>query len=111
MRAIYEHARACLETPFVHQGRVLGVGMDCAGVVAHAVSAAGLPVNDVFGYTRAPMGGLLKQTLDSHSFVRRIPVSETPVAGDILLMHFGNEPQHLAIAGETTIVHAYQNVG
>ena len=38
---IVNAARECVGTPFRHQGRVLGVGLDCAGLVLMPFSAVG----------------------------------------------------------------------
>jgi cell wall-associated NlpC family hydrolase len=35
-------ARECLGTPFQHQGRVPGVGLDCVGVAIYAAREVGL---------------------------------------------------------------------
>ncbi len=103
-------AREYLGTPFRHQGRLLGVGVDCAGVVVHAVRSCGIDVDDVVGYGPTPNKGLLEQTLESHSAL--INVNKTEIAsGDILLMSFAREPQHLAIFTGDGIVHAYEAAG
>lgn len=104
-------ARECLETPFRHQARLVGVGLDCAGVVAHAVRSVGCEVIEVAGYGRTPNNGLLEQALDGQSCVERITDVSDRRPGDILLMRFTSEPQHLAIFTGETIVHAYEAVG
>lgn len=101
-------ARACLGTPFLHQGRRPGLGLDCAGLVVHALRGAGRDVPDVAGYSRLPHGGLLRQACDSAGLVR---VARDPRPGDVLLMRFGREPQHLAIATDCGMIHAYERAG
>jgi hypothetical protein len=56
--AVAQAARACLDTPFVPQGRLLGVGTDCIGVGVLTCRATGLcrPDDDVTGYPMVPDG-------------------------------------------------------
>lgn len=103
-------ARECLGTPFRHQGRVLGLALDCAGVVAHAVKACGLDVAEVHGYGPTPNKGMLERALNEQPALLKVGVSDR-VAGDILLMRFAEEPQHLAVLAGETIIHAYEAAG
>jgi cell wall-associated NlpC family hydrolase len=100
-------ARECVGTPFRHQGRVIGLAMDCAGVVVHAVRSCGIEVYDVSGYGPTPNKGLLELALEQHIYLSVVQPGERR-AGDILLMRFVSEPQHLAIATATGIIHAYE---
>lgn len=103
-------ARACLGTPFVHQGRIPGVALDCAGLMVAVAQAIGAEYRDQAGYGRNPVNGLLEAALDDQPCLEAVsPASRQP--GDILLMRFDSEPQHLAIFTGETIVHAYQHVG
>jgi cell wall-associated NlpC family hydrolase len=101
--AIVAEARRWLGTPFAHQGRTHGVGTDCGGLVGGVAVATGvLPSTwwrDVFdplfaGYGRQPSNGTLERICES--FMRRIDLAEA-TDGDVLLMRFTGEPQHLAI--------------
>lgn len=104
-------ARECLGTPFRHQGRVPGVGLDCAGVAVHVARRLGLAVQDVSGYGPTPAHGQLEAALDRQPALRRVePVDRRP--GDLLVLHFGGDPQHLAVLTDgETIIHAYESVG
>lgn len=111
---VLAEARRWLETPFQHQGRLLGVAVDCAGVVTETARALGLPTCDVCDYSRQPDGSTLKALCDAHMD----PVASGGVqVGDVLLMRLARDPQHLAIVaaveGErpTALIHAYQEVG
>jgi len=44
-------ARACLGTPFLHQGRIPGVALDCAGLVVAVAQAIGADYVDRTGYS------------------------------------------------------------
>lgn len=104
-------ARDCIGTPFQHQGRVLGVGMDCAGVAIHAVRAGGVEVLDVPGYGRTPNKGRLAAAMGAQPMLERVYAVSDRAAGDILLMRFLGEPQHVGVCTGDGIVHAYEAVG
>ena len=106
---VVDAARSMLKTPFRHQGRVPGLALDCAGLVVCAATQAGYLPNDYQGYGRTPANGLLESAVESQSFLQRI-IGE-PIAGDILLMRFAGDPQHLAICAGETIIHAWEAVG
>jgi cell wall-associated NlpC family hydrolase len=101
-------ARSYIGTPFHHQGRLPGVGLDCAGVIVCAAAACGYSVQDVQGYGRIPSGGLLEQAVLDHCDI--IPF-ESLQTGDIVLFAFRSEPQHLAVYDNGMLIHAYQDVG
>lgn len=103
-------ARACVGTPFRHQGRLPGRALDCAGLVLHALRTAGADVCDVPAYGRHPSHGLLEDAIEANTCLDRVPPADRQ-AGDVLLMRFASEPQHLGICAGATIIHAYQQVG
>lgn len=105
--AIIAAARECLETPFHHQGRRPGVGIDCAGLVIHAYRAAGLRVTDERRYGRSPNPGQMRRALER--VVR--PVTGEWRRADILYFRIDRQPQHLAIWTGASIVHAYLTAG
>lgn len=105
---IISAARACLDTPFVHQGRIPGVALDCAGLVVAVAEAVGADYVDHPGYGRNPANGLLESVLDAQPFLDRV-FDRQP--GDVLLMRFAGEPQHLAIFTGENIIHSYESVG
>jgi cell wall-associated NlpC family hydrolase len=102
-------ARETLDTPFMHQGRVVGRGMDCAGVVCHVAHRMGLPYDAPTNYPRLPYQGLLEATLDAQPVLER--VTGAPQAGDVLLLRIARDPQHVAICAGDTIIHAYAEAG
>lgn len=104
-------ARACLGTPFRHQGRLRGVGLDCAGVGIFAASSLGIPIKDFSGYPRTPFDGMLKKMLDAQESLTQIE-NNSAEPGDVLLMRISTDPQHIAIKSyDGYMIHAYQNVG
>lgn len=108
-------AMACLGTPFHHQGRVPGVGMDCAGLFIHLCRALGLDHQDASGYPRNPYDGQLEAQLEAQPCLRRIALSEM-AEGDLLCMRIKRAPQHIAfhaghIDGQPYIIHASEEHG
>lgn len=101
-------ARECLCTPFRHQGRIPGLALDCAGVAVHAARRVGCSVAEPAAYGRLPHGGLLESWCERQDFLAR---ADAPAAGDLLLMRFMAEPQHLAVCTGAGIVHAYEGIG
>lgn len=104
-------ARQCLGTPFRHQGRLAGVGLDCAGVAIHVAQAVGAEYFDVAGYGRTPADGQLEASLDAQPCLLPLASIDDRAPGDLLLMRFTAEPQHLAICAGQTIIHAYESAG
>lgn len=107
---VIEIARSTMGTPFRHQGRVVGVGIDCAGVLVHILRTLGLPHDDSRGYPRLPYEGLIESILDAQPSLVAYPKSQMQ-PGDVLLMRFRTEPQHVAICTGETIIHSYSAIG
>lgn len=107
---ILRYARQCLGTPFRHQGRLIGVGLDCAGVIIYVARQLGLDPIDVQGYGTEPNNEQLERALDAQPCLERAFLEDRK-PGDVLLMRFRFDPQHLAIFADETIIHAYQQIG
>jgi len=106
-KQIVDEARTWIGTPFQHQARVKGRGVDCIGVVQQVAQALSITKYDRSDYGREPANGELQKALNEHLI--KIDTLEN---GCILLMKFINEPQHVAIyTDKNTIIHAYANVG
>jgi NlpC/P60 family putative phage cell wall peptidase len=109
--AIIAEARTWLGTPFLHQGRLKGAGVDCAGLVIGIARALELPHADVDGYGRQPRRGLLEAELAA----QMDPIALEDLApGDVLLLRIERDPQHLAVVSSLeplAVVHAYAGGG
>jgi cell wall-associated NlpC family hydrolase len=105
---IIDAARAALGTPFRHQGRRVGVALDCAGLIVHVAQTIGADYQDQTGYGRSPSNGLLESALDDQPCLDRV---STMQPADVLLMRFKGDPQHLALFTGDTIIHSYSQVG
>lgn len=101
-------ARRFVGTPFQHQARLPGVGLDCAGLVVCALREAGQPVEDLDNYGRIPAQGLFERMVERQC--ARIEPADLQ-AGDLILFAFREAPQHIAIYTEAgTIIHSHQAV-
>lgn len=107
-------ARTWLGTPFHHQGRLKGVGVDCAGLVIGVARDLGLSTWDVDGYGMVPNGRHLRQL--ANSVMNQIPRAELS-PGDVVLMKWVSFPQHVAIItpgaglGGLGLLHSYAKIG
>jgi len=106
---LIEAARAFLGTPFVHQGRTLGVGVDCVGLLEGAARAAGIALPEVRAdYARTPDGELERELERYCTRVFDLALRR----GDVLLLRiYSTRPRHLALVTDPApvrIIHAYQ---
>jgi len=100
-------ARRALGTPYRHQGRQPGRGLDCAGLVLSIGHELGLTAFEITNYPRLPQGDRLV------ALAKRAGFSEVAeaVPGDVYCLRLVAHPQHLAIATERGIIHACQRRG
>jgi len=106
---IVAEARSWIGTRFCHQGRLKGIGCDCAGLVVGVCKALGLSEFDKADYSRIPDGFMLRDTCANE--MTEIPLFDLH-PGDVVLFSFSAHPQHLAIVGDyhlggLSIIHAY----
>jgi len=100
-------ARSMIDTPFHHQGRQPGVGLDCAGLIVCAFAAVGIEVRDRAGYSRQPFPGNMSAALSENAELVRGELQPA----DVLWLRF-DEPQHLAfLTDRGTIIHALYTRG
>lgn len=97
-------ARECLGTPFRHQGRIVGQGLDCVGLAVHIAKRLNLPYQDVKGYSRNPLKHLLEKALDAQPCLRAVSDMQF---GDLILfgMQTREVPSHVAICTDIGILH------
>lgn len=104
---IVKTAREYLGTPFKHQGRLKGIGIDCAGLVICVAKELGLTTFDHQAYGHLPHAMMMQNHCDEQ--MTRIPIEDAK-PGDVYLMAFHKEPQHLCIITDIGIIHAYAQV-
>lgn len=105
---IVELARECMGTPFVHQGRNIRTGLDCAGLLVHVLHGLSLPCLDDKGYPRRPFDGMLIKILDAEPSLKRIPKADM-ARGDVVVMRIKTAPQHIGIFTGDVIIHTYSD--
>lgn len=93
-------ARELVGTPFHHQARLPGVGVDCVGVLILIARRFGLvaPEYDFTGYPRVPDGRSLLHELDAR-LVRANGMSCAAI-GDVVVMSIDRDPQHVGVLGD-----------
>lgn len=124
-----DHVAACARTwvgtPYVHQHRLKGVGVDCVGLIIGAGQEAG--VLDMAeedwapfaGYGRTPNPNKMTQAIERFlepMLIKPMP-AQLPPDGSVLWMGWrANLPMHLGILatapdGRRTMIHAYDRAG
>ncbi len=112
MNAIVAKARELIGTPYQHQARLPGIGMDCAGPVIWVGQQLGfLPLDlEVSDYGRQPTG-----QLDALLSEWLVPLNREPVPGSIVGIRWHKATHHLGIVAEhkgaATLIHALQMAG
>jgi NlpC/P60 family putative phage cell wall peptidase len=114
-------ARSYVGSPFVHQGRQLGRGIDCVGLVLCVAEdlglrdSAGVPFlrGDYVSYSAQPVDRFVHEECIKRLTVKA-PLDEL-LAGDVLSMRVPHLPTHLAIiairSGVQYVIHAYNGNG
>ena len=99
-------ARGYIGTPFHHQGRLKGGGIDCAGLIICVAHELNISSFDIQSYTRTPNPrvylSVLNDNLDEDTTGVFVP-------GQVLSFAFARYQQHLGITvTSTTMVHAIE---
>lgn len=106
---IIEVARSIIDTPYVHQGRVKGVGVDCIGTILIVARELNLTDFEISGYGRRSEGVEMYE-----EFLNQCgkPV-DNPMPGDIL-MFAEKDWRHCGILAykneELTLIHTHRVV-
>jgi cell wall-associated NlpC family hydrolase len=102
---IADRALSFVGTPFRHQGRLPGVGLDCLGVV---VFACGATRDDRRDYGRMPDARALRDALDSRFERLLVETLEEAPIGAVLAFHFSARRalRHLGVRVADGFVHA-----
>ena len=97
---VVQAAREWVDTPFHHQARLKGVGVDCVGLVIGISRELGLcePNFDVAAYPRTPDGRSLMRQADG--LMTRVQAGSDLRCGQVLVVALGGEPQHMGILGD-----------
>jgi cell wall-associated NlpC family hydrolase len=108
--AVVTAAERYIGTPFHHQGRLPGVGLDCIGLVLCALREAGYqPPESSEAYGRAPKPTTMRRQLLRAS--RVLGADEPWRPGDALWLRIKRDPSHIALWTGHDLIHAYAQVG
>lgn len=101
-------ARGFAGTPYHEDGRIPGIGLDCAGVVVCTLRKLGIDAPDVLGLSSAGdvyamLVGLIEQLAD--------PIADGSLQpGDLLVFRSRSIYNHMAIyLGDGEMIHAYNS--
>lgn len=116
---ITKTARSWIGTPFKHQGRIKGLGVDCVGLIVCIAAELNLTTQngsaiasyDVSDYDIISDGYALENFLDEN-LIRL----ESLEVGALVLMSFDSNPQHLGVVsdyleGSFGLIHADLKAG
>lgn len=112
--AIIASARSWIGTPYMHQAKVKGVGVDCGQILIDVFCGLGLvPPFDPGDYTRDWFNHRDEEKYLGFVFDNSVEVA-APEPGDIMLFKFGRTYSHAGIvshAAPLTIIHASAPMG
>lgn len=114
---VIESALRWQETPYQHQGRLLGIGVDCIGLVFGVCDELALCEYRTSDYARIPNGEFLKAKIEElcgEPYL--VATNENPIRleeidpGSLLLFRIRTDPQHCAISLQNgSMIHAFQS--
>ena len=117
---IAERAWSFVGTPWIHQGRRKGVGVDCIGMVIGAVKEVDDFGYDHTSYSMDPNWPLLKSQMEMYAgCVSSTEEGATPAElklvmepGDILVFNLFGQPRHVGMfVGDNTFLHSFATLG
>lgn len=94
-------------TPWHHQGRCPGVGLDCAGLVACGLRDAGANPADKIDYPRQQDRREIQKWLETHCTL----VEGEPEIGDICVFGVGGHALHIGVRTSKGLTHAFLRDG
>lgn len=108
-------ARRYIGTPYHHQGRLHGVGVDCVGLLICVARELGHvpPDFNITGYRRVPDGYSLMRHM--HEQFTEIP-GEQMALGDYVCIAYDRHPHHVGVIGDyhlggLSLIHANSKTG
>ena len=105
---VYFKAKELINTPYVHQGRKKGVGIDCIGVPIWVANQLNLGDFDKADYPKEPDGSMIK-LIEQHS------TKELLQPGVLLVFKISTVAQHCGIVslymGGFGLIHAWDIAG
>lgn len=108
-RDVVDAAASYIGTPFSHQGRQPGLGLDCIGLVLCAFWACGYQPHEYTTYGRAPKPTTMRRELLQEC--RVLERGEPWQPADLLWFRIRAHPQHVAMWTGRDMIHAFSRVG
>lgn len=113
---VIEEARSWIGTPFRHQGRIKGYGIDCVGLIYCVGKELDIMEHDMstkkalkyLGYPAIPKTPIVRQACDE--YLVKIPLSDFG-PGDVVLMRYGRIARHVGIFTGHTIIQVMARIG
>jgi cell wall-associated NlpC family hydrolase len=102
--------RGYIGTPWVHQGRRKGLGVDCVGVVMCATQEVGIAMRDVANYPTQTNRTWMLDELRQQCVQVELHAMQV---GDLLSFAWGANPWHIGVVTSVTplkVVHAWRQV-
>lgn len=101
------YARTWIDTPWHHNQRCIGVGVDCIQFALACYDYMGLRVGDPVNYHRRPRGNSLQDYIASLPDVVLQPEDSEIKKGQLLLFRIRQVPHHVGIATSSdTFIHS-----
>ena len=112
-RRIFLTARACVGSPFRHQGRHPAHGLDCVGLIVYVSKSLRLGNFDqefyVADYKKIPRKKAISSCALQAGFTELNKTSMQP--GDVIILRLGKYLEHSAILSDRGIIHACEKYG
>jgi cell wall-associated NlpC family hydrolase len=106
---LVQQARQYLGVPYYHCGRDRH-GLDCLGLLLRVAHDLGLTEWDETGYSEQVDTARMRRKIEE--FCDYVGAGGTdPEPGDVLLFSIKGSPQHLGLATDQGVIHAYQSAG
>jgi cell wall-associated NlpC family hydrolase len=109
LREIADRARSMMGTPFRHQGRQPGVGLDCLGLVVCSIGGRALDL-DERDYAELPDGYRLRVALERYFEPLDVHHVEDAPSGAVLAFcqerDRSREPRHVGIRTDGGMIHS-----
>lgn len=90
-------AKALEGVPFHHQGRNL-LGVDCVGLILHALAQQNIIVASACNYSVSVQGQALLDQIEASGLVHKLLPDAPRMPGDLLVFRIRRAAQHVAIA-------------
>lgn len=104
-----KQTRTWLGTPYHHQARLKGVGVDCIGLLVGVANELGLDVESVpTNYSRTPDSERLFREIATSGHLER---TNDPKPGDVVFMKVYGQPTHFGLLTDVGFIHADATFG